>query len=447
VAREGLNEVPPVVPPPGIRRYLGFTKLSTAVVRAIARVLDRDDEYRSRVAAAVNEDAVGRAGWLWLTRPEGWQDEFAALEADAEASAATASEEREERDARRRLAAARAAAERATAIATAREQEAAGIRADLVDEQARRRLLEKHVARLEDELTQVRDERVTAVRQLKQVEANLARRTAEAKEATARLNELEGRPAQPAPGDDPPPAAMLDPAALAKALDAAAAGATGLATALRDLEQLARAAQDARPSTNPEPRLDRPDRPLTDPTDPTDPVDPTGASRSTDTLAAGTSTSTTPVGPRIALTLPGGIRDDSSEAVDCLLRTPGAWLLVDGYNVSMVGWPDCSVAEQRRRLASALSETAARTGATVTVIFDGAAIDPMPIPQSTRRLVSVQFSPVGVEADDVLLDLVRELPPARPVVVASSDNRVREGARRLGANLVHARQLVAVLRR
>jgi hypothetical protein len=31
--------------------------------------------------------------------------------------------------------------------------------------------------------------------------------------------------------------------------------------------------------------------------------------------------------------------------------------------------------------------------------------------------------------------------------VASSDKRVRDGARRLGANLIHAHQLIALLRR
>ena len=57
------------------------------------------------------------------------------------------------------------------------------------------------------------------------------------------------------------------------------------------------------------------------------------------------------------------------------------------------------------------------------------------------------FPPPGVEADDVVLDLVERLPAATPLVVASSDKRVREGAKRLGANLLHARQLLDLLRR
>ena len=59
----------------------------------------------------------------------------------------------------------------------------------------------------------------------------------------------------------------------------------------------------------------------------------------------------------------------------------------------------------------------------------------------------MRFSDPGVEADDVIIDLVGRIPAATPVIVASSDNRVRTGARRRGANLLHARQLVAVLGR
>ena len=63
-----------------------------------------------------------------------------------------------------------------------------------------------------------------------------------------------------------------------------------------------------------------------------------------------------------------------------------------------------------------------------------------------RSQVRAVLAP-DVEADDVILDLVTRTPAARPVVVASSDNRVREGARAAGANVVHARQLLALLRR
>jgi predicted RNA-binding protein with PIN domain len=150
---------------------------------------------------------------------------------------------------------------------------------------------------------------------------------------------------------------------------------------------------------------------------------------------------------RSPLALPGGVFDDSVEAAEHLVRVPGAVMLVDGYNVSMTGWPEAGASEQRRRLVAALGELAARTATPVEVVFDGAEVDAPSVRGSGRQLVRVRFSSPGVEADDVVLDLAGRIPAATPVIVASSDKRVRDGARRLGANLLDAHQLIALLRR
>jgi predicted RNA-binding protein with PIN domain len=122
-------------------------------------------------------------------------------------------------------------------------------------------------------------------------------------------------------------------------------------------------------------------------------------------------------------------------------------LLVDGYNVSQTGWPELAIAEQRRRLVDALTELASRTGVDVSVVFDGAdAVWPAMVP-ATSRLVKVSFSPAEVEADDVVLARVAELDVGRPVLVASSDRRVRDGAAGMGANVLSSPQLLAALRR
>lgn len=47
----------------------------------------------------------------------------------------------------------------------------------------------------------------------------------------------------------------------------------------------------------------------------------------------------------------------------------------------------------------------------------------------------------------MVLARVADLDPARPVVVASSDRRVQDGAAALGANVVSSPQLLAALRR
>ena len=93
--------------------------------------------------------------------------------------------------------------------------------------------------------------------------------------------------------------------------------------------------------------------------------------------------------------LPPGIFDDSVEAADHLVRVPGVAVLVDGYNVSKLGWPDHSIAEQRRRLVDALSEMSARTGAEVAVVFDGADTVWSPQVPSTGRRVRVAVLAAG----------------------------------------------------
>jgi len=138
---------------------------------------------------------------------------------------------------------------------------------------------------------------------------------------------------------------------------------------------------------------------------------------------------------------------DSVEAAEHLVRLAGAVLLVDGYNVAKLRWPDQPVAEQRRRLVDALGQLVARTGVEVRAVFDGAEQVEPPAPPEPRRLVRVSFSPPGVEADDVIIDLVPTVPLHRPVVVASSDNRVRTEAAARGANVVSSSQLLAVLAR
>ena len=81
------------------------------------------------------------------------------------------------------------------------------------------------------------------------------------------------------------------------------------------------------------------------------------------------------------------------------------------------------------------------------IVFDGAEEpgDLPPVPGRPR--VRWRFSPPGIEADDVLLGMVADLDPSRPVAVASSDGRVRDGARELGANAISTPQLLSALRR
>jgi predicted RNA-binding protein with PIN domain len=144
--------------------------------------------------------------------------------------------------------------------------------------------------------------------------------------------------------------------------------------------------------------------------------------------------------------LPAGVFDDSVEAAEYLVRHPAVVVLVDGYNVSKTAWATAPLEEQRNRLTDALAELNARSGADVVAVFDGSDVE-RSATAAARAAVRVRFSPPGVEADDVILGLIDEYPPSRPVVVASSDRRVGDGARDRGANVLSARQLIAALRR
>jgi len=139
--------------------------------------------------------------------------------------------------------------------------------------------------------------------------------------------------------------------------------------------------------------------------------------------------------------VPPPLLDESPAAAAHLLRLPGAYVLVDGYNVSMTAWGSVPVAEQRDRLVDLLDELHARIGVTPVVVFDGVAAGGAAAP--VGRSVRVRFTDEGVEADDVVIAMVDEVPIDRPVVVVSSDGRVREGAQRRGANVVGAAQFLA----
>jgi len=139
----------------------------------------------------------------------------------------------------------------------------------------------------------------------------------------------------------------------------------------------------------------------------------------------------------------GGVADPA--ALDRLLALPSVHLVVDGYNVTKTGYPDLTLSAQRDRLAAALAALAARTGAEVTVVFDGAAVVAVPIAAS--RGVRVLFSDPGVLADDVIRSIVAAEPAGRPLVVVTSDREVTDSVRRQGAHPAPSAVLLARLNR
>jgi len=453
LARAGEDAVPGEPAPMALRPFLQFARLPAPALVAARRVLDADERFRARVADEVAEEEVGRAGWLFLTRPEGWQDALDALVRNADDARAQALDRRAENEARRRLAAVEAAAKRAEEVADEARAEAERAGDTLADERKARRdavLEAEKMATRARELQAERDRARAAAasaegraraaeRELGSSRAELAALRAELGARRAEVGTAPGSFAEPPEG--PVPAGAHDPvttehAEAGAALGSAARAARGLADALA-------AAAEALGGEAP-----TPDGP------------PHGApvSRSSPPQPAPPPPSTAPTAPerslprarrpppRIPALLPPAILEDSNEAAEYLARLRQVVLLVDGYNVSLAAWPETPISEQRRRLVDALGELAARTGADVRVVFDGSeTVDP-PSVATTSRVVRVRFSPPDVEADDVIVAEVAALPAGRPVVVASSDRRVRDESRAHGANLLRSTQLLALLR-
>jgi len=140
-----------------------------------------------------------------------------------------------------------------------------------------------------------------------------------------------------------------------------------------------------------------------------------------------------------------GLVDGTAEAALWLLGRPGAVALVDGYNVTMLAWPDLTVLEQRRRLEQAAIELQQRTGARVVLVFDGDDDGGAAVRAAVGSPVRVRFTHRDVEADDEILAMV-EASDADVLVVVSNDARVVDGARERGANVVRSTELVALVR-
>lgn len=489
--------------PGRVRSLVGSRRLPANWTVTMLRALDEEDAFRSWVAEDASEETLGRVAWLWLTRPEGWSDELAALvegaavaeELDKEVRSAVQRADALERDlaaVREELAQARAAQsameadaqqqreEAAKAVAEARkelslelsaaqegiasletaqaawreereslEQEVGdlGRRLDRSDQRGRDAVAEAaRLAALVDSLTGQREvERAESGRRVAAVEGRLAaaadalRRATTASgqvdralsEAGAALGLSAGRDGGSSPGLGPPGSASPAPAGT----DPFPAGGAGRSVGGALGGALGGAAGGERPAKRAGP----------------------GSGRGSAARSAGGSAGRT-AGRTAgrALPLPPGVFDDSPEAAAYLVRAPGVHLVVDGYNVALTSWgltrPDRGavddLAELRRRLLDALGELAVRLQRAVTVVFDGRdSGGRVTAGGPARRWLRILFSPSTVEADELILEAVRQLRPEGPVVVATNDREVRDGARQLGANVLSVNQLLGVLNR
>ncbi len=392
VARaDGVDAVPAPVRP-----LLGFSRLPEKALDVVRQAVDEDEGFRLRAVEALDESDLGVLGWVWLSRPEGWQDRLAdALESTATAAGLAAAEARL-RDTQRRLG--RAETQRDEAQSRAAEAETnlgAALEAQRA-QQLRNEELSTEVEHLREELARVSAKATALDRRATSAEAKLGeerRRNRELASAGGSAHQTTpAAPAQPmgpeAPNIDPQvEEAIGELRRVAAALEQAIATGTGAGSS-----------------------------------------DPSAAPKAQDRR-------------RRRHRLLRGVVDDSADGLRALIDLPDVRVLVDGYNVSMLGWPMLDLEQQRARLVAAIATAIGPGGPVVDVVFDGD--DHATAPRtSTSPTVRVTWSPSGVTADDVIVDTARSIDPDVVVVVVTDDREVRDRAARCGCNVVGSRSLI-----
>jgi predicted RNA-binding protein with PIN domain len=382
IAAAGSRLRPSLPYPAGLKPFLRFHKLPPTALAKVREAVEADDVFRGRLGSVATTELLDEVGMLWLTRPAGWETAAAAA---ATAEVAPGDEAADVRREQRRREAAEAAALRSRA----------------------------EVAVLRDQLDAERTARAAAV-------LDVERLGTELDAARARLRELERAVQKRADGVH----AAASKVGSAEAELAEVRAALSAAVAARDIALADRAAVHGGGSAD----IERVRALLTEALSLTRGRSPSARRRQ-----------------RRPISLPGGVYGNSEAAGVHLLRAPDAVVLVDGYNVAKLGWPNVSLERQRDLCIDAAENVARRWGSMIHIVFDGASI--VGAAASGRRMVRVSFSPEGVSADDVLRAEVAALDADRPVVVVTNDQAIVTDVRAAGANVVTSDTFLTLARR
>lgn len=387
MAREGQKIKPPLKYPATLKPFLKMQRIPAASLGAVRRAIEGDDVFRTRLSAGALPELVDEIGRLWLARPEGWEHEVMhlAVEADAAAETADLSARLKQSEKRR----------------DAAEQAVTRVRAELV-------VLQERLGERDAVIDGLRSDVVKLTETVDELKAELTDTRLEARHARDR---------------EVAAVAKLDAALAARD---AAVSAQGRAESVRDHVLADRSVLAAERSELV--RLAASAQAL---------AEQLGA------LADPPASGRPAAARRKAMPIPGGMLGSSEAAAEFLLRS-GASVLIDGYNVAKLAWPDLDLAGQRIVLLDALENVARRFGGDITVVFDGAGV--VGATADRRRVVRVVFSPEDVIADDVIRDEVRRLPATRPVVVVTNDQAIVRDVRAMGANTIGSDQLIALMR-
>jgi predicted RNA-binding protein with PIN domain len=388
MGEEFVKRKAPISVPREVRAASGQARVPTGSLGRLRRAIEADEAFRTTIAAGALPELVDPIGILWLQRPTGWEEradrlirEMAAEVVEADVRTALRREEKRRRAAEQVAVRLRADLALREMTVESLRTEVEGLRADVAKAEDATAELRAELVDLRIEARHARDREAAAKARL---DAALAGPTARSDDSAAGSSNAEDAPSADVEQ------AGIDPASVAE-----------LARATHELAG----------------RLDA--------------LLPSLASRPQRRAEA-----------RSPLRLPGGVIASSAEAAEFLLRSDAA-VLVDGYNVAKLAWPNRSLESQRTQLLDAVENLARRFGSDLSVVFDGAAV--VGAHAGRRRLVRVVWSPDGVIADDVIRDEVRRLPTARAVVVVTNDAEIVADVKALGANVVPSNALLAVL--
>lgn len=386
--------------------------------------LEANSDFRSAAGASADEESLGRIGWLWLTRPDGWAEELAARAASLDVEDEQVKDDRLARD---RLAGTERRLSRAEREIGRLQSDNADLVADVSRLTQARDGAESRAREAEESLLAARGEASRLARLVVDLEKDVLARgrrgerlgsdLARAEKLVSRLQAEVGRyeselfvmETQLTDARSDAAACADEVAHLRRRAGETLERISGITaealSALADPEEAGRGAEAA-------------------------PVRSLGEAR------------------RRPVTLPPATFEDSVEAVDFLVRVPGVRLIVDGYNVALTSWSGSDLPVLRDKLVHALAELALRLRLGVTIFFDGEADGGrVPPPRAASRLMSIMFSDSETEADEEILRAAGSLDPVVPVVVATDDRAVQAGARRCGANVITVEQLLFALGR
>ena len=445
VARDDARKADAPRPPRQLVPMLEFKHLPDSALGLVRSALEGEEGFRRRVAERAPGAGVDEASRLYLERPEGWAEALAALASREEERGAIDELERSNRELSEQLASAseRSRSQEVRAAELSDEVKRLGQAADRAA--GRERELTERVEALHGRIDGLEQARAEAVRQLKAAEDLATRRLQRQRELEEELrvageappaaaNEVQDDPAvpragAPAPGrGDDAPGSRTDPEVLA----ALSRSVATFAEKLCDLGEAAKllAGDLAVIGGDPDPRARRPER-----------------EHRNDVAESAQRPAAAPRrGSRGRTPRPGrGLALDTAEGFTEMLGDPTVLVLVDGYNVSMQGWPRLPIATQRSSLIQGLGSLGARSSAELQVVFDGSDSGQRPAVASPLP-VRVHFTPEGTEADDQLLAFAAGAGRDRSVIVVSSDRRVRTGATERGAGAVSSSTLLEVMR-